>query len=112
MSNRHVASRRGAQRDRSTRRHDLGRPPITEIEIGNTTHYVVEDVDPLDTDGVWTMIIGTVLWGVATIAILPFLGTLDSDGHSWWLWTSLGGLGLGLIGIEYCRLRRAARDGD
>lgn len=112
MSNRHAASRRGRQRDRSTRRHDLGHPPITEIEIGSTTHYVVEDVDSLDTDGVWTMIIGTVLWGVATIAMLPFVGTLDSAGRGWWIWTSLAGLGLGLIGIEYCRLRRAALNRD
>lgn len=102
---RHAASR---QEVRAARRHELGHPQVTEFEIGNRTHRVAEDVQPLDMDGVLTMIVGTVLWGVAAVAMMPFLGTLDAAGRGWWMWTTVAGFGLGLIGIEYCLLRRAA----
>lgn len=93
--------------DRAARRHEFGRPDITELEIGHTTHRVAE-VEPMDVDGVRTMTVGTILWGVLAVALLPFLGTLQDDGRTWWLWTALAGFGLGLIGIEYCRRRRNA----
>ncbi len=41
-------------------------------EIGNRT-YIVADVDPLDLDGVRTMQVGTALWAVALILLLPVL---------------------------------------
>jgi len=62
----------------------------------------------MDVDGVRTMTVGTIIWGVAAVALLPFLGTLEENGTTWWLWTAFAGLGLGLIGIEYCRRRRNA----
>lgn len=92
---------------RAARRHEFGRPEVTELEIGRTTHRVAE-VEPMDVDGVRTMTVGTIIWGVVAIGLLPFLGNLEDDGRTWWLWTALAGLGLGLIGIEYCRRRRNA----
>ncbi|MFD1859186.1 DUF2530 domain-containing protein [Aeromicrobium camelliae] len=96
-----------ASADRAARRHELGHPDITEIEIGKTTHRVAE-VQPMDVDGVRTMTVGTILWAVLAIALIPFWGTLREDGTQWWLWTALAGFGLGLLGIEYCRRRRNA----
>lgn len=104
---RKMGSREMARLDRAARRHEFGRPDITELEIGNTTHRVAE-VEPMDVDGVRTMTVGTILWGVVAVAMLPFLGSLEEQGRTWWLWTALAGLGLGLIGIEYCRRRRNA----
>lgn len=92
---------------RAARRHELGRPEVTELELGKRV-YVVADVEPLDVDGVRTMTIGCVLWTVATIAVLPFVGRLAESGRDWWVWTCLAGLGLGLMGLEYCRRRRSA----
>jgi hypothetical protein len=66
------------------------------------------EIPPLDVDGVRTVEIGTLLWLVAFLALLPFYGRLREDGHLWWLWTCLAGFGLGALGIEYCR-RRARR---
>jgi hypothetical protein len=77
-------------------------------EIGNRT-YIVADVDPLDVDGVRTLAVGTLLWGIAFLMLLPFSGRLRNDGHLWWLWTCVAGFGLGLVGWDYCRRRRAAR---
>jgi hypothetical protein len=58
-------------------------------------------------DGVRAVEVGTVIWLVAFVGMLPFYGRLQDDGHAWWLWTCLAGFGLGALGIEYCRRRRA-----
>lgn len=92
---------------RAARRHEFGRPELTEIELGKTTHRVAE-VQPMDVDGVRTMTVGTIIWGVVAVALLPFLGNLEADGRTWWMWTAVAGFGLGLIGLEYCRRRRNA----
>jgi len=88
---------------------DLGRPEITELEFGKTTHRVAV-VEPLDVDGVRTMTFGTIAWGVVALALLPFWGNLQDQGRTWWLWTAIAGLGLGLMGIEYCKRRRDAME--
>ncbi len=80
----------------------------TEHEFRNKT-YVIADVEPLDVDGVRTVEVGTAVFFVAFVALLPFYGRLSDDGHSWWLWTCLAGVGLGLLGLEYCRRRRRFR---
>lgn len=80
----------------------------TVHEIGNRT-YLVADVEPLDLDGVRTVEVGTVLWLVAFLAMLPFYGSLEESGRLWWLWACMAGFGLGLFGIEICRKRRARR---
>jgi hypothetical protein len=77
-------------------------------EIGNRT-YIVAPVDPLDLDGIRTMQVGTLLWGLALLLLIPFHGRLQAAGHGWWLWTCLAGFGLGLVGWDHCRRRRNAR---
>lgn len=51
--------------------------------------------------------IGTVLWAVGFIALLPFMDQLGEEGRTWWLWACLSGVGIGLVGVEWAR--RAAR---
>lgn len=43
-------------------------------------------------------LIGTVLFLVAFIALVPFYGWLGDHGHRIWLWTSLAGFIEGLFG--------------
>lgn len=102
-----MGRRERERRERAARRHELGRPEVTELEIGRKTHKVAQ-VEPMDVDGVRTMTIGTIIWAIAIVALLPFIGTLQDDDHVWWLWMCLAGFGLGLIGLEYCRRRRKA----
>ena len=71
---------------------------------------LVPDVDPLDVDGTRTVQVGTALWALAFLLLLPFTGRLRADGHLWWLWTCIAGFGLGLLGWDYCRRRRRARE--
>lgn len=77
-------------------------------EIGNRTYFVAP-VAPLDVDGVRTVEVGTVLWLIGFIGLLPFYGALADSGRTWWLWTCLAGFGLGLFGLDHCRRRRNAR---
>jgi hypothetical protein len=74
-------------------------------EIGKRK-FIVADVEPLDVDGVRTVAVGTALWALAFVLLLPFYGRLEESGRLWWLWTCVAGFGLGLIGLDYCRRRR------
>jgi hypothetical protein len=67
------------------------------------------EVEPLDVDGVRALAVGTVLWLVAFLILLPFAEHLREDGREWWLATCLTGVGLGLIGLGYCVWRRSRR---
>jgi hypothetical protein len=79
-----------------------------EHEFRNKT-YVIADVEPLDVDGVRTVEVGTGIFFLAFLALLPFYGRLRDDGNTWLLWACLAGVGLGLLGLEYCRRRRRYR---
>jgi hypothetical protein len=76
-------------------------------EIGGRT-FIVAPVEPLDVDGVRTVEVGTALWLLGFLALLPFYGRLQDAGNGWWLWTCLAGFGLGLFGLDHCRRRRRA----
>ncbi len=78
-------------------------------EIGSRT-YIVADVEPLDVDGTRTVAVGTVLWLIAFVLLLPFYDRLAEHGRTWWLWTCLAGFGLGVVGWDYCRRRKNHRE--
>ena len=77
-------------------------------EIGNRT-YVVAKVDALDVDGTRTVAVGSGLFLVAFVLMVPFYGSLHDAGRGWWMWTCLAGFGLGVVGWDYCRRRRNQR---
>lgn len=80
----------------------------TQHEIGRRT-YLIAPVEPLDVDGVRTVQVGTGIFLLAFIALLPFYGRLEEEGQTWLLWMCLSGVGLGLLGMEYCKRRRQVR---
>jgi hypothetical protein len=61
---------------------------------------------PVDVDGVAIVTVGTILWAIAFVALLPFRSRLADHNIDWWLWTCLAGVAMGLWGINYCRRRR------
>lgn len=77
-------------------------------EIGNRT-YLIAPVEPLDVDGVRTVQVGTGMFFLAFLALLPFYGQLEKADRLWVLWMCLAGVGLGLLGAEYCKRRRVVR---
>jgi hypothetical protein len=52
--------------------------------------------------------VGTALWAVAFLALLPFHGWLRDHGRLWWLGACAAGFVLGLLGLAYTRRRAAA----
>ena len=66
------------------------------------------ELTPIDVDGVGVVTVGTILWAVAALVLLPFHQRLSDDGNLWVIWTCVAGFGLGLLGLWYCRKRRDA----
>lgn len=62
----------------------------------------------MDVDGVRTVAIITVLWALAFVVLAFRRNELEDEGRGWWIWACLAGVGLGLLGLEYCRKRRDA----
>jgi hypothetical protein len=66
------------------------------------------DVKPLDLSGIPSVVVGTVAWAIAFAVLVVFRDDLNRAGEGWWLWVTVAGFGLGLIGLAYCRHRWAA----
>jgi uncharacterized protein DUF2530 len=66
------------------------------------------DPEPLETDDVRIVALGTGLWVLALVAALVFHDRLADHGNSDWVWITLAGSFLGLLGLRYVRRRRAA----
>jgi hypothetical protein len=65
-------------------------------------------VEPMETNDVLIVGIGTALFAVASVVLLPMHASLERSGHGRWPWIALSGVVLGLLGLFYCR-RRAQR---
>ena len=79
--------------------------PTSQLARGELVHA---EVKPLDLSGVPTVIVGIVAWAVAFVVVLIFRDDLKRAGEEWWLWVTVTGFGLGLIGLVYCRRRWTA----
>lgn len=66
------------------------------------------DPEPLRTDDVTAVTVGTVAWGVLLVVLVALHGRLEDSGRESWVWVAAAGFGLGLIGIRHVRRRRAA----
>jgi len=81
-----------------------GRPePATPGDHGQAASAAPQ---PVDVDGVAIVTVGTILWAIAFVALLPFRSRLADHNIDWWLWVCLAGVAMGLWGISYCRRRR------
>jgi hypothetical protein len=52
--------------------------------------------------------IGTAMWTVGFLVLLPFYNELGRHHHRVWLWTCLAGVGVGLFGYVLMRRHRTA----
>ena len=68
----------------------------------------VQQLTPLDHDGLLPIAVLTAAWGVAAIVLVVLRADLVESGRMWWLWTCVAGFGLGLLGYAYSRRRRDA----
>lgn len=61
---------------------------------------------PVQVDSGRIILIGTAIWFVAFVVLLPFYDWLGRHGHRVWLWTCLAGWILGLLGLALIRKHR------
>lgn len=66
------------------------------------------EMEPMETNDVLIVGIGTALFAVAFVILYPMHASLERAGHGRWPWVALSGALLGLLGLVYC-LRRAQR---
>ncbi|MGY0387257.1 DUF2530 domain-containing protein [Nocardioides sp. WG-D5] len=66
-------------------------------------------IELVDEDGIRAFELATLGWLVGFVALLPFWGLLNDRGWTWWIWTCLAAFGIGAIGIELTRRRKARR---
>ncbi len=64
--------------------------------------------EPLATDEVRVVAVGTVLFAIGLVLTLVFHDRLEDDGRGDWVWIMACGVLLGLIGLRTVRRRRDA----
>jgi hypothetical protein len=64
--------------------------------------------EPLQTDEVRVVMVGTALFALGLVLTLAFHGRLADDGRGDWVWITVCGVLLGLVGIRSVRRRRDA----
>jgi hypothetical protein len=84
--------------EKSSKRSD----PTSQLARGELVHA---EVKPLELSGIKTVIVGIVAWAIAFVLVLIFRDDLKKNGDGWWLWVTVAGFGLGLLGLLYCRRR-------
>jgi uncharacterized membrane protein YbhN (UPF0104 family) len=65
------------------------------------------DPEPIETNDTATVAVGIGLWVLALVALLIFRPAPE---HSWWIWTCVAGVVLGLMGLAYVRRRESQRE--
>lgn len=86
--------------DRAGKRTD----PTSQLARGELVHA---DVKPLDLSGIPSVTLGLAGWVVAFVVLLFLRDDLAARDEQWWLWVTVAGTGLGVIGLLYCRRRWA-----
>jgi hypothetical protein len=68
----------------------------------------MRELEPMEVDLAKIVLIGTVLFAIAAVILLPMHGSLSADGHGRWPWVAVSGAGLGLLGLYYLTRRDRA----
>jgi hypothetical protein len=66
----------------------------------------------MQTNDVLAVAVGTVLWAVFLVGLLPFQGALRRNGLLWWYPMAICGIALGLLGLYVTRRRRERQPED
>jgi hypothetical protein len=68
----------------------------------------LRELKPMEVDLSRIVLIGTVLYAIAAVILLPMQSSLTDDGHGRWPWIAVSGVGLGLLGLGYLKRRDRA----
>ena len=65
-------------------------------------------LEPLEVNGITAVMVGTIVWTVATVIMILMRDQLEASGRGNWVAIGVCGIILGLLGMRYTK-RRAAR---
>jgi hypothetical protein len=68
----------------------------------------MRELKPMEFDLAKVVLIGTVLYAIAAVVMLPLHTSLTNDGRGRWPWIAVSGAGLGLLGLYYLKRRDRA----
>lgn len=74
--------------------------------------FVQAPVPALDVDGMTAVVLGVVVFALASVLLGLFHDPLVAAGNGWWLGVTLSGLALGLIGLVHTGRRHRHRRSD
>ena len=77
--------------------------PTDEPPTGGT-----RELKPIEVDLSRIVLLGTVLYALAALVMLPLQTSLTHEGHGRWPWTAVSGVALGLLGLYYVKRRDRA----
>jgi hypothetical protein len=66
------------------------------------------ELKPMEVDLSRIVLLGTVLYAIAAVILLPMQDSLTHSGHGRWPWIAVSGVGLGLLGLVYVKRRDRA----
>jgi Protein of unknown function (DUF2530) len=66
------------------------------------------ELKPMEVDLNRIVLLGTVLYAIVAIVLLPLQSSLNHDGHGRWPWIAVSGVVLGLLGLTYLKRRDRA----
>jgi Protein of unknown function (DUF2530) len=81
--------------------------PIEQPPNGGTP-TPLRELKPMEVDLSRIVLIGTALYAVAAVVLLPMQSSLTHSGHGRWPWVAVSGVALGLLGLWYLRRRDRA----
>ena len=88
----------------------LARRPACRTYAGRVPSPSRPAPEPVETDDVRVVALGTGLWAIGLVVALVFREQLVEDGRGDWVWVLAAGVFLGLVGIRHVRRRRAGSD--
>ena len=90
----------------------MGYPEDGPASLGNVAtppgSEKPSELKPMEVDLARIVLIGTALYAVVAVILLPLQSTLNHDGHGRWPWIAVSGVALGLLGFWFLKRRDRA----
>jgi hypothetical protein len=83
-------------------------PPGSEKPIEQPPNGGTRELKPMEVDLGRIVLMGTALYAVVAVILLPLQSSLNHDGHGRWPWIAVSGVALGLLGYVFVRRRDRA----
>jgi hypothetical protein len=88
--------------------NDVANLPDSQKPSDQPLNGASRELKPMEVDLSRIVLLGTVLYALAAMVMLPLQTSLTHSGHGRWPWTAVSGVALGLMGLYYVKRRDRA----